>query len=87
MQTMHVEATVVVQIPVALKVDLTVKANEGADMKKALHRFAKGYSHARGADLEDITVLESPIGEFEDEILTALETGFIAKDFQVTDSR
>lgn len=84
----YYEGEVVVLVPVQVKVSLTVRADEGADLADALKRFQGN------ADLEDVSV-ESIVNingyedtdDLEAAVQESLDGGFKILKMEVIDSK
>ena len=84
MKTVNIEATAEVKVPLRLKLELTVKADDDKQQfGHAVRQFAKGFCHVSGADLEEVTVVDHNLDEVIQEVV---EKGYKVVDWKVVES-
>ena len=87
--TVNIEATVVVNIPVTLTVDMTVKTNKtdvtGVSLAYAVYKFSLGLKHSPEGDLENIAILSREPEDLIEAINKRLHEGFKIKDWHVAE--
>lgn len=78
MRKINITVEAIVRLPVKVKLDLLVRADEGANLEYVLKQFGRGVPRTAKADVEDVSVesaefqglldaeesLDSQVGEF-----------------------
>ena len=74
MDKSYVEVDACVMVPVKVRVHMTLRTDNDADLEKAVKRFSKGKSYKK-ADVEDVGIVHWDNFEMEDALQQAIEQG------------